>query len=120
MASVNCKNETLDNVLVICEEGVSYEGFTHLFDSLDFSVDVCNGDLQDIDVSLYGAVVHLTHSADALVSLLDDRLASIKDEEWVLIAGDSEDLHCTVELTVIASGELKLFIRTLWARFNIS
>ncbi len=63
--------------------------------------------------------MHLTHSSDSLASLLGDRLALVKDEEWVLIAGN-EDLHCTVELTVLASEELKLFVRTLWARFHIT
>ncbi|WP_157097541.1 hypothetical protein [Photobacterium sp. J15] len=43
----------------------------------------------------------------------------IKDEEWVLIAGDNEQLYCTAELTDLASEDLKLFIRILWARFNI-
>ena len=120
MGQVNCKGEILNNVLVICKKGISHEGFIRLFDNLGFSVDVHCGDLQDIDFLQYGAIVHLAHSSDTLTSLLDDKLASVKDEEWILIAGDNEDLHCTVELTILASEELKLFIRTLWARFHIT
>ncbi|WP_017219724.1 hypothetical protein [Moritella dasanensis] len=120
MINVSGKDGTLNNILVIGEKGISNEGFVRLFDSCEFSVSVNHGDLQDIDLLNYGAIVHLTRSSDSSALLLDDRLTSVKDEEWILIEGDDEDLHCTVKITVLASVKLKLFIRTLWARFNIT
>ena len=120
MVKVDCTNNPLNSVLFICEKHTKYEGITRLFDSNDFAVDVRFSNLQDVDVPKYGAIIHVTNSSKSLPALLGDRLASIKDEEWILIANDDEDLHCTAELTVLASKELKLFIRTLWATFNVT
>ncbi|MDX1304399.1 hypothetical protein [Photobacterium sp.] len=120
MPSVNYKEDHLDSVLVISEEGVDHEGLTRLFNSHDFPVDIRWSNLQSIDLVQYGAIVHLTRSSKSLAALLGDRLLSIKEEEWLLIAGDDEDLHCTVELTTLASDKLRLFVRMLWARFNIA
>lgn len=111
-------NKLLSNVLLICK--TTTEDFTRLFDSYNFSVDICHDNLKDIDFGQYGAVVHITNSSDSLTELLGRRIESIKDEEWILVSGDGEDLHCTALLTVLASEELQINVRTLWAKFNIT
>lgn len=120
MATHSCQIKSLNNVLLICEASTNTEGFTRLLDSYDFSVEIRHDNLQDIDFSQYGAIVHITNSSESLTALVGRRIESIKDEEWILISGDDNDLHCTVQLTVLASEDLKLYIRTLWAKFNIT
>lgn len=120
MTNHSCNNKLLNNVLLICKTSTSTEGFARLFDSYNFSVDIRHDNLKDIDFGQYGAVVHITNSSDSLTELLGRRIESIKDEEWILISGDDEDLHCIVQLTVLASEELKLYVRTLWVKFNIT
>ncbi|MDV5169787.1 hypothetical protein [Photobacterium rosenbergii] len=113
-------SKSLNNVLLICETSTNVEGFIRLFNSCDFYVDVRHDNLQDVDFGQYGAVAHITNSSDSLTALLGHRLESVKDEEWILISGDNDDLHCTVQVTALASEELRLYIRTLWAKFNIA
>ncbi|CAK1903830.1 hypothetical protein VCRA2121O157_250077 [Vibrio crassostreae] len=50
-------------------------------------------------LGIFGAVVRITNSSDSLKELLGRGIESIKDEEWILVSGDDEDLHCTVQLT---------------------
>ncbi|MDG3085521.1 hypothetical protein P7F88_05160 [Vibrio hannami] len=120
MATNSCKTKSLNNVLLICKASTNIEGFTRLFDSYDFSVEIRHDNFQDIDFSQYGAIVHITNSFESLTAMLGPRIESIKDEEWILISGDDNDLHCTAQLTIQASEDLKLYIRTLWAKFNIT
>ncbi|MCF7482820.1 hypothetical protein L3V31_13980 [Vibrio sp. J1-1] len=53
MATHSGENKSLNNVLLICEASTNTEGFTRLFDSYDFSVDIRHDNLQDNMELLY-------------------------------------------------------------------
>lgn len=108
-------------ILVICDEDVTHDLITHRFMGADYPVTFLHGDSPDIDLAQYGAIVHIAHSNHSLNERLGDRIEKIKDQEWILIAGDNDDdLHCTVELTIYAPASLRAFVQVLWSTFNIT
>lgn len=111
-----------DEILVVCQNPSSAKGFVQLFEASGFIVHCHDGELHDLDLSRYGAIVHLAQSEKMLHGLLGDELAAVNDEEWILIEGgaDDHDYHCTVQLTRQASLKLRVFVRSLWAQFAIT
>ncbi len=114
------EKQLTDRVLVVCDGDVDPDGLIRFFKMMAFPVSVNDVAVVADDVDEYGAIVHLGHSEEQLEKRLGDRFKQIADEEWLLIAGEDEkDLHCTVEITRFASNSLRLFVRTLWARFCV-
>ncbi len=110
-----------DRVLILCADTSNVEAFVRLFEVRGFVVECVHGQLSDVDVTRFGAVVHLARTAQQLKTRLGEALASIREEEWILVAGDGEDdFHCTVQLTRGASAALRAFVRSLWAQFNVA
>lgn len=113
--------QSLESVLVICDENINPEGVSRLFENQGFPVRVSRTQVEGLDFDHYGAIVYVAWSADSLDQRLGERLEKIRDEEWILVAGsDEDDLHCTAELTAGASSRLRLFVRSLWSTFSIA
>lgn len=117
----NKLSKRLNNLLVIHDDNVEHVRLSLLFENNGFPVTASKQGLTPDSFDNFGAIAHIGRSKPLLDKRLAEQLEKIRDEEWILIAGDDEnDLHCTIELTQKASQELRVFVRSLWSMFSMS
>ena len=109
-----------EQILIICASSSRINAFSNIFSSMGFRVERATELPATSDLAQYGGIVHLAHTYDELCHLLNSTSTQVSAREWVFIEGEDGDFHCTIQLTPRASSRLESFVRSLWARFNIT
>lgn len=114
-------NSSRRRVLVFCSDGGNGREISKLFTSTGFDVDFVIGQPYDFDGKYYGAIVYVGRADDFSGWHLGEPKPGFLPDVWPLFQGYGEDeVGCIAQLAERAAADLRMFIRLLWARANMT